>query len=283
MCYSIDRHPRFDMKALRITLIGAAALAATALLLLVLGIPADFLADAFKARLERETGYRLRIDGETKVGLWPAPTIFIRDVALFDPKQGDAQDRFKAESVRIALSSDGLLSGKPRVTEITIARPVLRFPLVRERVASVVAAPAAATAGVPSEPVIVDRVIIADGTVVVASGRDRVETRLDRINLDASLGSTDGRVELRGGLYWGDQLLRVELKADDWARWLDGQTIPVEFALQAPGLMAEPVSATAELRSRNALLSVNGLRGKIGRNSFHGWASVDFAATKPMP
>jgi AsmA protein len=52
--------------------------------------------------------------------------------------------------------------------------------------------------------------------------------------------------------------------------------------LQAPGLWDKPLSARAELRSRNTTLAINGLSGQVAQSSFNGYAAVDFAATKPL-
>ena len=59
------------------------------------------------------------------------------------------------------------------------------------------------------------------------------------------------------------------------------QTIPVELALQAPGLLQAPLSGKAEVRLNGTVIMINGLSGTIGDGAFDGWASVD-VASKPQ-
>ena len=59
------------------------------------------------------------------------------------------------------------------------------------------------------------------------------------------------------------------------------QTIPVELALQAPGLLQAPLSGKAEVRLNGTVVMINGLSGTIGDGAFDGWASVD-VASKPQ-
>src|SRR5262245_42599129 len=124
--------------------ISAAFTAIVLLALLVLwnGIPVGFVIASLQERIEREIGYRLRIDGETKVGFWPAPTVLIGDVSVLDADDANAEARFKAASVRISLSFATLVGGPLHITEIAIVRPAVRFSLARQRSARPTAEPA---------------------------------------------------------------------------------------------------------------------------------------------
>jgi AsmA protein len=262
------------------TIVIAAVLVAAALLM-VFGIPANFLVGALQARVETDTGYRLHIDGEATIGFWPSPTVSLREITLLDGNEVGSQSQFKAESARIVLSFADLLRGNVRITQLTISRPTLRVTLVRERVARV-AAPAAAGDGRTKDSLAIDRILIEDGTVGFYNGADRLEDSIDHINLDASLASADGRPSVTGSLYLSSQMLHVDLQSQAWPQHLEGQTIPVEFTLQAPGLLEQPLSASAELRARNSSLAINALSGRIGQSSFNGWATLDFGAGKPL-
>lgn len=263
------------MKPAMVAAAGAAIVTASVCLVFIFGIPANFLIGWAKARIEAYTGYRVRIDGDARIALWPSPRISIRDVALLDGKGSDLE-RVKADAVRLDLSLGDLLHGRVHITEIAVVRPVLRVALARERVGRAGAAPASAGA---TEGISVDRVFIEQGAIVFSSERDRLESRIDRINLDLSV--VERQVELRGDLYWSDQPIRLEIKTRARPD-PEGPTIPLEFALQAPGLLLDPVSATADLRWRNSSLAINGLSGQLGRDNFNGWATVDFTASKPL-
>jgi AsmA protein len=267
------------MKWYKIAIAGVLAVAA---LLVVFGIPANFLAGALQSRFEAATGYRLLVGGETTVSLWPAPTISLRNVALLAGNETDSDSRFKAETVRIVLSFADLLRGHPRITQLRISRPTLRLPLPRERSALVSAAPVAANSSAPKEFPTIDHIVVADGTVGFYSRSARDEGRIDHIDLEASFPPAADKPTVTGSLLMGGQLLHIELKAKSLPRSVEGQTIPVELTLQGTGLFEKPLSASAELRSRNNSLAINALSGRFGPSSFNGWANINFSANKPI-
>ena len=59
------------MKALKIAGAVIAAVIVVIVLLLVIGIPSGFLTAQIQERVERETGYKLAINGGARLGLWP--------------------------------------------------------------------------------------------------------------------------------------------------------------------------------------------------------------------
>ena len=58
-------------------------------------------------------------------------------------------------------------------------------------------------------------------------------------------------------------------------------TIPVALKLEAPGLLQGPLSAKAEVRLNDGLLTINGVSGTLGDGAFNGWASADLSS-KPV-
>src|SRR6478735_9705829 len=133
------------MRALKIA--GAAIGAAVVIiaLLLVIGIPSGFLTGQIEARVERETGYKLAINGGAKIGLWPSLNITLNDVTLQDPNERDINNRFAAGSIQADVTLASVWAGKPHITELVVTRPVVNLPLRRERLreASTAAQPAA--------------------------------------------------------------------------------------------------------------------------------------------
>jgi AsmA protein len=265
------------MKPLKI----AASVAIPAVCLAVLTvseIPVPFLADVIKARAEADTGRVMRIDGLTKLRLLPTPTLAIGDLTLLDDS---GSERLRVETVRVTLSFDGLLSGRPNLTEIAIVRPVLRAPLLRQRKATA-HSPSRLAGSAPRKAIPVGRIVIEDGTIAFQDRQNGSDLHLDRINLTVSLDPEEGRGSAAGSFRWGGYLFRTELKADDLRNWQDGQAMPVAMILASPELLQANVSATAELRLRNETLFLNAVTGLCGQTGFNGWASVDFSAGKPM-
>lgn len=274
--------PLLKTRTLRnLSIIGGAVVAAL-VLLLALGIPANFLVASLQTRVEAATGYRLRIDGPTSISVLPRLAVSVRQVTLLDHNGSDLQTQFKADSIRIALSLAGLLGGNPRITQITLVRPTMRLPLARERT-SLSAAPAAAGIGSQTSATpVIDHIIIQDGSLGFYSGQSHLESSIEDIDLDITLGVVDEKPRVVGTFIWGSQAIHVDLKSQTRPQQLAGQTIPVDIALQIPGLSEQPLTATAQLKVRGASLAINTLSGRLGQSSFNGWATVDFGATKPL-
>src|SRR5436190_9825605 len=151
------------MRTLKIAGAAVAAIIVVMALLLIVGVPSGFLTSSIQERVERETGYKLAINGSTKIGLWPSLNVTMKDVTLSDPKDRDINNRLTAASIEADVTLSSVWAGKPEITELLIVRPVLNLPLQRERVRDT-APPAkpASTAGAFA----IDHVIVTGGTVV---------------------------------------------------------------------------------------------------------------------
>src|SRR4051795_12936876 len=135
------------MRALKIAGAAIAAVIVVIALLLVVGVPSGFLTATIQERVERDTGYKLTINGATKVGVWPSLNVTMKDVTLTDPKDRDVTNRLTAASIEADVTLSSVWSGKPEVPELVIARRVLTLPLQRERIRDPAAAPKPAAAG----------------------------------------------------------------------------------------------------------------------------------------
>ena len=270
------------MRALKIAGAAVAAIVVVAGLVLVIGIPSDFLTSAIQARVERETGYRLTIAGATRIGVWPSLNVSLADVTLQDPRNRDSSDRLTIGTLQADVTLSSLWSGHPEVTELVIERPVLSVPLLRERIA----APNPAPKGVVSSSetgngsATIHRVTVIDGAVALSNLRDRVDNRIDGINATAMI-SADRTVSVSGNARAGARPLKFAIKAAVPAPPIERQNIQLEFSLNAPGLLQDPLTAKAEVRLNGAVVMINGLSGALGDGAFNGWASVDLSS-KPL-
>ena len=121
------------MRALKIAGAAIGAVIAIIALLLVIGIPSGFLTGQIEARVERETGYKLAINGGARIGLWPSLNITLNDVTLQDPKDRDINNRFAAASIQADVTLASVWAGRPHITDLVVIRPVVNLPLRRER------------------------------------------------------------------------------------------------------------------------------------------------------
>ncbi len=267
------------MRALKIAGTAIAAVAAVIALLLVIGIPSGFLTSQIQERVERETGYKLTVNGGTKIGLWPSLNVTLNDVTLQDPKERDINNRLAASSIQADVTLSSVWAGRPQITELVIVRPVVNVPLQRERVKepSPTSRPAAAGTG---DSFSVEHVSITGGTVVFSNLRDRVENKIETVNADVTVDG-DRKIRVSGNARSGGNPLKFEIKATAPAPPIERQNIPTELKLDAPGLFQTPLSAKAEVRLNGSVVMINGLTGTLGDGAFNGWASVDLAS-KPL-
>ena len=270
------------MRALKIIGTATAAVIVVIGLLLVIGIPFNFLTSTIQARVEQQTGYRLAVAGNTRIGVWPSLNVTLNDVTLQDPKDRGSSDRLTVTRVQADITLKSLWSGQPEITELAIVRPILNVPLRRERSAQPLPSsqPAAPTGDSDAPAFSIDRVTVSDGTMVFSNLRDRVENRIEGIGATAVIAA-DRAIAITGHARAGGQPLTVEIKAVAPPPPLGRQNIPVDLRLEAPGVLPSPLSAKAELRLNGAVVMINGLSGALGDGAFNGWASVDIAS-KPL-
>jgi hypothetical protein len=98
-----------------IAAIGSVIVLVTALLAIMLGVPAGFVAGALQNRVEADTGYRLRIGGNSTVALWPSPALIVRDISLFDANDADPLGKLTAERMRFSITFSSLFAGHPHI------------------------------------------------------------------------------------------------------------------------------------------------------------------------
>ncbi|MGX1167865.1 AsmA protein [Bradyrhizobium sp. USDA 372] len=261
------------MRALKFVGGALAAVMVVIALLLVVGIPSGFLTSTIASRLESATGYRLSIDGTTKISLWPTLNVTLNDLTLADPKDRSGITRLTIDRVQADMSLASIWSGKPEISELVVTHPVLYQPLLRERLPN---------AAAPSKPLALDtsgatieRIRITDGEVAFSRLRDRVESRISAINADAVM-DRDRKVNITGTARVGEHPTKFDIKAATPA-----SSVPVDFAIDMPSVLKSQLTGHAEMRLNGNVVMINGVNGRLGDGAFNGWASVDIAS-KPL-
>jgi AsmA protein len=265
------------MRALKIAGAAIGTVIVVIALLLVIGIPSSLLTSAIQERVERETGYKLTINGGAKIGLWPSLNVTLNDIALQDPKNPDIKSSLTAGSIQADMTLSSAWSGHPEITELLVVRPVLTLPLQREREANPPSKPASSGA---ANTFSIEHVSVTGGTLVFSNLRDRFEKRIETINADATMGS-DRKITISGNARASDSPLKFEIKATAPAPPIERQNIPTELKFEAPGLLQGPLTAKAEVRLNGSVVMINGVSGTLNDGAFNGWASVD-VASKPL-
>ncbi|MGY3032673.1 AsmA protein [Bradyrhizobium sp. USDA 4354] len=266
------------MRALKFAGAALAAVIIVIALLLVVGIPSGFLTSTIASRVESATGYRLSIDGTTKISLWPTLNVTLNDLTLADPKDRSGITRLTVDSVQADMSLASVWSGRPEISELVVTHPVLYQPLLRERLPS---------AGAPSKPLAldtsgatIDRIKVTDGEVAFSRLRDRVEGRISAINADAIMGR-DRKVNITGTARVGEHPTKFDIKAATPVSPAERPTVPVDFAIDMPDVLKSQLTGHAEMRLNGDVVMINGVNGRLGDGAFNGWASIDIAS-KPL-
>ncbi|MCK1545664.1 AsmA family protein [Bradyrhizobium sp. 147] len=266
------------MRAMKFVGAAMAAVIIVIAILLVVGIPSGFLTSTIASRVESATGYRLSIDGTTKISLWPTLNVTLSDLTLQDPKDRSGITRLTIASLQADMSLSSVWSGRPEISEFVVIHPVLYQPLLRERL------PNAGTASKPlaldTNGATIDRVKITDGEIAFARVRDRVEGRISAINAEAVVGG-DRKVNITGAARVGEHPTKFDIKGTTPAATGDRPTIPVDFAIDMPDVLKSQLAGHAEIRLSGDIVMINGLNGRLGDSPFNGWASVDIAS-KPL-
>jgi AsmA protein len=247
-------------------------------LLLVVGIPSGFLTTTIASRVESATGYRLSIDGTTKISLWPTLNVTLNDITIQDPKDRNGITRLTVDSVQADMSLSSVWSGRPKISELVVTHPVIYQPLLRERLPN---------ASAPSKPLAldtdgatIDRIKVNDGEIAFARVRDRVESRISAINADAVVGR-DRKIHITGTARVGDHPTKFDIKTTMPAPPIDRPTVPVDFAIDMPDVLKSQLAGHAEMRLNGDIVMINGVNGTLGDGAFNGWASIDIAS-KPL-
>ncbi|MET3912890.1 AsmA protein [Bradyrhizobium sp. S3.3.6] len=266
---------------MRVVKFAGAALAAIVIviaLLLVIGIPSGFLTATIASRVEHASGYRLSIDGTTRISLWPTLNITLNDLTLQDPKDRSGITRVTIDSVQADMSLTSVWSGRRDISEIVVTHPVLYQPLLRERLPNADASQK--PLALDMDGASIDRVRIVDGEVAFSRARDRVDGRISAINAEAVMGR-DRKVNVAGTARVGEHPTKFDIKATTPAPPIERQTMPVDFAIDMPDVLKSQLAGHAELRLNGAIVMFNGVNGTFGDGAFNGWASVDIAS-KPL-
>ncbi|WP_439407685.1 AsmA family protein [Bradyrhizobium sp. DASA03076] len=266
------------MRAVKFAGAAVAAIIIVIVLLLVIGVPSGFLAATIASRVEQATGYRLSIDGTTKISLWPTLNVTLNDLTLADPKDRSGMTRVTIDTVQADMSLASVWSGHPEISEIVVSHPVLYQPLLRERLPNADASPKPLALNVDGATI--DRVKITNGEVAFSRARDRVEGRVSAINADVVTGR-DRKVNIVGTARVGEHPTKFDIKATSPAPPIDRQTVPVDFAVDMPDVLKSQLAGHAELRLNGTVVMINGVNGTLGDGAFNGWASVDIAS-KPL-
>jgi AsmA protein len=264
------------VKLIKITAFALFALIFVAVLVLVFGVPGQPVMGYIQDQAAK-AGYQLRVDGASRVSLWPHLNVSAEDIRLADPDE-PRENLLTAKQLRVGISLWSLLTGDIQVHEIEVTRPVMRLTSGRR---SARATSRRETRDGATRNIAIDRVSVVDGTVIMRDLRENLEGRLDGIQLTASAPSS-GPVDVKLDAKAGDQLLRFVAKANSLTQIIDGKPTPVEATLELPGVVKGPLSLNANFRATERVIGIDGIRGSLSSGRVTGAVAIDISGAKPV-
>jgi AsmA protein len=267
------------VKLIKIAGLAVAGVLILAVLVLSFGIPGAPLMGYIGDQAEK-AGYRLQVGGSSKISLWPYLNVSAGDIRLAEAK--DAREEvLTAKQVRVGVSLLSLFTGNVRVTEVDITQPVVRVTSGRGSSVSRRTAAKTDTAESAMRSVVIDRFTVEDGTLILRDVKENLEGRLTAIKLTASVPVAQGSLDVKLDGKAGDQALKVSAKAGSLSQIVEGKSTPVEATVEMPGLLAAPLSVTANFKATDQVVNVDGVRGTLGSGRVNGTISADMAGAKP--
>ena len=266
------------MRVLKYLIFVLVAVCAVAVLLLVIGVPSNFLVDKIRTRFADETGRQLQIAGGAELHLWPTLSVVVKGITLVNEGDQATQTQVTVASAQADVQFSSLFSGKPKITEFALVQPVIKMPLLRRAIEEKPKAGGQANTANDNKPARetpdIDRILVKDASVLFVRTNGEVESRIDHINMTATLSKPDHHIDATISAMAGKQDLRVRIKSKGPID-KNEKPLPLELTVEAPGLLDGTLTSTASVTSIGSLMKINDLEGKIGPHRFTGWASVD--------
>ncbi|MHB1219501.1 MAG: AsmA family protein [Alphaproteobacteria bacterium] len=205
-------------------------------------------------RTKEITGRDLAIGGPIGVSILPQPTLVAEDIRFANIKGAAVADMVTLKSLRVRLALLPLLTGKIRVDNITLVRPVVELETLADGRVNWLLTPTVLPKPGPAAPVEpeeaakagegfprLDRLVVQEGVIVYRDSRSGHIERADAIAAQVS-------VEAASGPFWAQGTAMP-------------RGVPARFTLSVGGLGTEtpaPIVLSLEFDPGQARLDFNG-------------------------
>ncbi|HML93327.1 AsmA family protein [Methyloceanibacter sp.] len=270
---------------------------------LVLAVPmfisTDDLRNELFARVEQMTGYRLRVSGPLDITVFPSIALVAEDVGIAQPTASGDAEFAKAKKVRFDLKLAGLLQGNYRVREVTLVDPVVAIPQTMMGAAPQAPAPqmappagqqgAAPQAMPPAAPaggsgsgmaqfaeqlksISLDKLVIKNGTVTLPSSGGKPGTRIEKLDLTASLPGYNEPLTLDTSAVVDGKTMKLGAVIGNFGPFLGGASVPVRLNAHLPGTLDDPVQLSGAASFKNEVFTLSQFSAKSGNKTLSGTA-----------
>lgn len=266
---------------MRITLFGLAAIAIVGAIIVFVGplfISTDDLRDTLFAQVESATGYRVRVSGPVQISLLPTLDLVAEDVGIAQSGAASRAEMATAKSLRFGLQLSALLSGKVKITEITLIDPVIAVPAA-QKVAKAGPEDAAepqsgsGSLGTALKTLSLDRLLIKNGTLILPGSSGAPGKRIEALTLEASLPSSDASLSFDAKAIVDGQSVQAAGSIGSFGRFLDGAAAPISLAVDAPSYLGEKAVLNGIATYKGDSFALSQFTAKAGDKALTGSAS----------
>jgi AsmA protein len=265
----------------RSMLLGLAAIAVIGAIIAFVGpllISTEVLRDKLLAQVEAATGYRLRASGPVQISFFPSLDLVAEDVGIAKSATGAAAEMATAKTLRFSLTLSELLSGKVKVTEVTLIDPVIALPEAGAGTKTGAEQGNGAASGEESaanalQSLSLDKLVIKNGTVILPPSDGSAGKRIEALTLEASLPSYDDPLSLDIKAVLEGQNLHVAGSIGGFGHFLEGAAAPVSAAIEAPAYSGEKIELVGTSSYQGDTLTFSQFTARAGDKSLVGNAT----------
>ncbi|HVM85327.1 MAG TPA: AsmA family protein, partial [Candidatus Binatia bacterium] len=196
-----------------------------------------------EAKAKDATGRDLKIEGSISLSLLPLPSVSVSGIKFGNAPGGTAPNMAEIESATVKVALMPLLSHKAEITSIVLSKPTIVLEKLKDgsgnwqiTPAGGSAAPTAPTTEPSSQATVsaggwdvqIDGASVEDGTFIYRDLSSGSEQKIEKLNVDLSLGSLKGPFDAKGSLVAMNLPLGFTVKA---GRMDPAQPLPVDLAL----------------------------------------------------
>ena len=251
-----------------------AVLAVTVAIVLAVGIPVGPFMSRITPEIETHTGMQVRFGGSAKLLVWPELSFVADDVRV--AQKGVAGDFLKIDRVKVGLAYESLRQRKAMITDVTLRRPALDM-VENQQLRRPASSSSSSSANDAISTAALERVTIENGSLIYRIPRERLETKVDAIQLSAQARPAGGAMRVVGQGRVDNELVNLTAEIGS-VREGSERSVPANMTMNFGG---RGISANARFTVDERGLKAENLNGRSGDDRFNGTLSVDWSRSRP--
>jgi AsmA protein len=216
----------------------------------------------------------LRVSGPVQISLFPSLDLVAEDVGLTKSGDGNATEMARAKSLRFGLQLSALLGGKVKLTEVALVNPVIAVPPPKTGSRAEKAGEPGQAAG-PLKDLSLDKLLIENGTLILPGSDGTPGKRIEALNLEAALSASDAPLSFDLSAVFDGQSIAAVGSISRFAKFLDGEAVPVSLSVDAPSYLGERASLEGSASYKGDTFALGQFTAKAGDKMLSGSVSYN--------